>query len=444
MAHRILIIRVDNERIHFNPELAISIQASNIPQKHLTFSSRKSIYWKVEMLEYNAEGRRLKVAVLDYAFGETQQFIEQKPKKQVAQILFEKFDWKKLEPLLIHYKSSALKEVLINLNTDPFSVDSSGSIETENKFHNTSRNEEYEWDVDDPNIHGQKALQTIVIEERFTMPFTKVKFVLGSVRCSKHISKLDQVIDFEILNENLLPEFENIKNWFSKKLKTKKISVTVKIVVKDGEVIEQKATSKQIDRINSELIDGVKHQRTLALVRDPRISDLDKSLFTAEEIFNQVNTNDIEGNVFAQSELDVLNILMNQENVRNKKHLAYLSGKKQSVDHKLRYTLFPDFGFLFLIEGETSNHFVWELLQSHATFIWSLERGNGKIARQYKRVEGFINFVRLHGREHYKRGNRQGDLDSDIVFRVIKHDKIGSDLVDDFPIWRARLNEQIT
>lgn len=156
-----------------------------------------------------------------------------------------------------------------------------------------------------------------------------------------------------------------------------------------------------------------------------------------------MDSDDIEGNVFNQTEKDILNFFLEKKGVRNKKQLAYLSGKKQSENHKLRYTLNPNFGFLFLVEGEKNNHFIWELLNSNATYIWSIEKSEREVELQFKRIEDIVNTVRTSGRENYKSAYRNNHQDNDLVFRVISHENIDSNLIDEFPKWKNKLNEQL-
>ena len=268
--------------------------------------------------------------------------------------------------------------------------------------------------------------------------------MLGYVTFKKHIKEIDKNIDFKIVNDHILAEFDNIKYWFSKRLKTKRFQVKASITLIDNKITEINAKSKEIDLITPELIDNIKYLRTIELTKAPRVSNIDKSLFTAEDIFSQVDTEDIEGNVFKQSEQDILNFLIEKSNVRNKKELAYLSGKKQSENHPIRYTLHPNFGFLFLIEGEENNHFVWELLNSHATYIWTIDKSEQDIKLQFKRIENVVNTIRSNGREKYKSAYKHTHQDNDLVFKVINHKDIGSNLLDEFPKWKNKLNEQLT
>lgn len=423
-----LIIKVCNDRIYFNPRLSIPIQQTNIPKKHLTFRFHQDFFWKVEMLGYNSSDKCLKVKVAEYGTSEISKFDQQQPKKDVKQLLFEKFDWEKLEPLLTSYQKIKLREILFNIDASHF-----------------SRGDVLTTTASKPELTIAELQPRVVKStEDFWIDFTDAHFMLGYVTFKKYIKKLGKELDFKIPNEHILAEFENIKFWFARKLKTKKFKVSVFITLKDDQLTEVLATSKHIDQITPEFIDSVKYQRTFALTKEPRFGNPDKSLFTADEIFSEIDTDDLEGNVFNQSEEDILNFFLEKSDIRNKKQLAYLAGKKQSENHKLRYTLAPNFGFLFLVEGLENNHFVWELLNSHATYVWSIDKQQREIDLQFKRIESIVNTVRTSGRENYKRAYRNNHQDNDLVFRVINHEHVASDLVDAFPKWKSKLNEQLT
>lgn len=424
MAKKEIIIKVGNDRIFLNPQLSIPIQQTNIPKKHLTFRSHEDIFWKVELLGYKADIECLKVSVNEYRLTNITGFDQQEPTKKVTKLFFDKFNWSKLEPLLTYYHKKELKEYLFNANTR-----SEQQIQTD--FYESNH-----------QIEAKPYVTTIT--ENFGVYFTDCNFMLGYVTFKKYIKQIQKEVDFKIVNEHILAEFDNIKFWFAKKLKVKKFKVFVTITIKDNEVTETRATSEHIKQITPELIDSVKYQRTFALTKEPKLSQPDKSLFTSEEIFCQMNSEDIEGNVFKQSENDILNFFLTEKDIRNRKQLTYLAGKKQSNNYKLRYTLNPNFGFLFLIEGEENNHFVWELLNSNATYIWSIDKGKQNVELQFKRIESIVNNVRTSGRENYKRAYRNNHQDNDLVFRVLNHKNIGSKLVDDFPDWKSRLNEQLT
>jgi len=173
------------------------------------------------------------------------------------------------------------------------------------------------------------------------------------------------------------------------------------------------------------------------------LKSVDKSLFTSEEIFDSFEENLKDGNIFKQSEEDILNFLIETRNVRNAKQLQFLAGSKHSAKQKLRFTLNPLFGFLFFIEGETKNHFCWELLNSHATYLWSFNKIETEVKFQLKRVEETINIIRDIGRDVYKNDFRSNKIDNDLSFCIIEHSNINSDFKESFVEWQHRLKERL-
>lgn len=424
MRKRDIIIKVGNDRIYFNPEHSISIDKTSIPKKFLRFKTQTDIFWTVEMLDYTSGTNCLRVKVINYHAKNISLFEDQQPKKKIEQLLFERLDWLQLKPLLTFHQESKLKDILYNTEDNSYTNDNDELLR---------RFEEDRYQLDKNKI-------VITNKENFRISFSEVEFGLGYVSFKKSIKNIG-LLDFKIPNEHILAEFDHIKLWFAKALKKKKLNVTVYIELNDNEVVETKALSKDIDKITPELIDSVKYQRTLALTKEPKNTDSKKALFTAGEIFSQFNTDNIEGNVFQQTEEDILNILIQKKGIRNEKHLAYLSEKKQSENHKLRYTLKPNFGFLFLIEGADDNHFVWELLNSHATYIWSIAKSEMEIESQFKKVEESVNTVRTIGRNKYKKTSNPQE--KRLVFRVIQHDSLNANFEEGFPAWKSKLNEQL-
>jgi len=117
--------------------------------------------------------------------------------------------------------------------------------------------------------------------ETFSVPFKNVTFLLGGVTFDKKLQAFNKLIKFEIVNENIIEEYDAIKNYFSNVLKTKKIQVIAAIETEDGVITEQKATSVEIDKIDGTMIDQVKFE----LVKNIRRKEPkeDKQLFTIDQ-----------------------------------------------------------------------------------------------------------------------------------------------------------------
>lgn len=415
MDKKLLLVKIAGQRIFFNPELSIAFEQTAFPTDGLMFKPHVEFFWLVEMVEYEGATGKLTVKVLDYQPSDTKAFATQTPKRQVNALFFsEKLDWTHLEPQLSHYAKARLSHLVKNIDAEKKSPPPPPPLETHKS----------------------------IIHHTFSVSFNEVHISLGYASITHSVPKLDQEINFKIPNDHLLPEFDHIRFWFAKKLGDRKVNIHAQIHFAGGKIEKIVAHSKEIAAISSEMIDSVKQERTLGLMKIPVIKQPDKSLFTAEDIFDQAtDDSNIQGNVFKQSEKDILEMMLAESTIRNKHQLMYLSGHKQSEKHKVRFTLAPQFGFLFLVEGERYNHFVWELLNSHATYIWSIGKTEQEIRLQYNRIEQTINMIRNSSREAYNSAYRSNSLDEDLLFTRLQHTHASSPLVDGFPKWKHRLNE---
>lgn len=445
-----LIIKVDNQAVQLCPELTIAIQQTNIPIEHCKFRSHVEIFWKVELIEYNTDSKCWKMKVIDYHANDINNFYRQKPTSEVVRIAFEPFDWLQFERNLSSYQKIKLLEVLDNHDTNHFFREETTENTRFTFYASDLTNEPSLDNAQNAEISPNEIKQperTPIVEIHkieFTVYFSDSYFMLGYVTFKKRIIETGEKVDFKIKNDLLLPEFDNIKSWFAKKLKTKKFTVNATISKIDGKISEATATSSQIALIDAEFIDSVKFQRTIALTNAPRVTEINKSLFSADEIFENLETENLEGNVFKQNEQAIFSFLLDNYKTRNRKYLEYLAGSKQTENSTLRFTLHPHFGFLFCIEGKENNHFIWELLNSHATYMWSIDKSEKSIDMQYKRIEDSVNIIRESGRQKYKRAYRQNHHDNDLIFCIIEHEKISSKFIDGFVTWKHRLNERIT
>jgi len=317
-----LIIKVDNQDIYLSPKLTVPIQQTNIPIEHCKFRSHEDIFWKVELLDYNPDTKCWKMKVVDYFTNEIKNFDRQKSTREVERIAFEPFDWLMFEHYLINYQKIKLLDILNNHDADRFFREEPKqktvpAFSVAN-FSNQTIEDNLPQGQHNPTAFIPTERQPIIEIRRveFIVYFSEAYFMLGYVTFSKNIKELGNKVDFKIKNDYILAEFENIKSWFAKKLKTKKFKVNATITTTDGKVSEVNATSPQIAMIDAELIDSIRYQRTIALTKSPRVSETVKSLFTAEEIFGEMETDDIEGNVFRQNKQDIISFLLDNNKTR--------------------------------------------------------------------------------------------------------------------------------
>ncbi|MEM9546562.1 MAG: hypothetical protein AAGA77_11355 [Bacteroidota bacterium] len=407
-----IILKISNEGILFNLSQGLDWTKTNFPsRKFFRFNMRKEIYWEVEMLSFDKSNYSLQVRILDYDMKyEEEQFITQKPKYQIRRLMFHDLIWTHLEKHLSKYKKSAFNEIV----TFTFEKE----IVTHESQATKPNNEPYE---------------LLKIDMKY--PLMKTTFKMGYVELEKKIRALDQTVKIQLYNDHIIPEFDYVKPFFKKVLGKKTIDVKGSILLKiNGEPVV-KCHSNAIASINESFISSVKRLKLRNAIFDPKVVPVDKSLFTPEEYFEETSEN--LGNALNRNDKDIFDELMELDDIRNKRELMYLSGKLQSAQSRLKFTLSPTFGFLFHIPGEEMDHFVWELLDSHATYIWSIEKYELNLEVKYKLLEREINFIRDNGRRLYL----QHTHESEFVFNKIKHS--GSGFVDGFVKWKSQLNEMM-
>lgn len=422
-----IIIKLQNGEIQFNDSISIPVENSNLPVDEINFRKIRDVFWQVEQVAFHKETKTLDVRIMDYFRRETKGFHDQNPKTTISAIFFTNLcDVAGLKNVLRYYShgmphldramEEGYEELLLPASSPP---------EKHQKKNLLFRS------------YGEQE----IIETQFDIWIKDAEFKMGYVAFDKNIPEIKQMVRFKVSNDFLLPEFELIKGYFIKALGTRKFDVEATIRLENGKAVESSATSLTIKKIDERLIDSIKNSRMDRITRAPFKGNVDKSLFTAEELFGEFGKDDKAGNVFNQSEEEMLRYILEKMKVRNRKQLEYLAGVKQAAGARLKFTLHPYFGFLFTVEGEKMMHFIWELLNSHATYIWSLDRGEEELHRQYRRVEDAINQVRNHGREQYKQAWRSSHIDQDLVFHVIHHEDAGSAFIDSFVKWRHRVGE---
>lgn len=428
-----IILRLDNSSIYVNGSLRLTYTQSNLPKKSFQFGSERLIHLEVEQVSFEQQTGTLKVKVANYFPPKSTSFNQQPPKYQIQRIEFEKMDWQQFSRLVSSYTiNKELKEQFNNIfQTYSTSSDTSNSVSAKRRM---------EWDMEhlrnkapnlffqEPSAAIERAFQTVV-----KVKFEDATFRDGQITFPAKIKDLNIVRDFAIENGNLKSEFENIKPWFVKKI-GKSFIVTVNLKLVGLQITDATAFSEEIASINEELIDSIKTQRVLMLVKTARLKDDSKSVFNHDEIFGILDEGN-GSNVFDSSADNIIEVLINNGLAKNIRQLEYLSKDKQSLNDKVRFTLKPHFGFLFKVETPTKQFFIWELLNSHATYVWEKEISDGDF---YQLVEQEISFIKANGREEYRR-HYKNESSKDFKFHLLEHE--GADLteVERFEAWRSKL-----
>ncbi|WP_374540325.1 DEAD/DEAH box helicase family protein [Flavobacterium sp.] len=267
--------------------------------------------------------------------------------------------------------------------------------------------------------------QSLIIEKQIKIAIEDLAFGYGYVSFEYNDIGNNLRLDFEIENEEFRIEFEVLKPYFIKVLKSKTTSIYIYAEIENGVILSQLAVSSDIENINKEIVESVKFQF------------LDKSFIrqTSSTKQNILTTNELSKNqnIYENSEV-ILENLMNRKQYKHSKHIQFLAEKHERNVMKLRFVLQP-FSFVFLISGEKSYHIVLETLDSEeATYIWHTEKNKSVLIDTIKQIDNELNVIREKGRQVYLESNPQG-------FSKIVHDY--SNDGKGFVIWKGQLEERL-
>jgi len=437
------LIKISDNRVFIAPDVSLCLAQTNIPPES-RFRSSEGAYWKVKVTKVDRSCHSVTLRVVDYHPTEVEPFEEQGPKHEVARIEFEPFDWDELEGFLISYRKSDFQGLMIKKEEAPSNEDLDDpweqlSMPAARPVHREPEIEEVEVpsneDLDDPReqpsvpaarpVHREPKIEEIEAECR--IDFKEVRFGDGYVEFSYRPNRLRNALDFKVHNPHILSEFQYVKQYFRKVFDSRVFTAYITVRLQDGCVLDKVAKAPLLESIDQNTIQSIRDCRSLSLLKHATTPKAKKRTFTAIDVFDNFEPAESTSqlSIFKQSEQDILSLLARQGGIRNKQQLEYLAGDIQSPDQVIRFTLKPLFGFIFFRIGVKQHHFCWELLNSNATYVWSLGK-NRNVEHQFARIDQIIARIHDIGRQEYRRGYERGELDSDIEFTPIIHRGINS------------------
>lgn len=427
-------LKVTKEEIFLTNELSIGIKHTNLFGKEIFFR-KEVLFWETEVVKFVDGILFLKVVDFD---SELENFDTTQPGSEyaIAKIEFEKFEKEKLEPILSSYKTKDLNTLCGIEAGDQRSEDSRSEF-ARNKFIEAQFSKSTNMPMGIGHSQFDSTHKTKIIKRKFVVNFEEFEIIGGGVRFKKSIpDEVQEEVEFFIGNPLLLKEFNLIKGWFKKKLKIEGITVFAEIKLDSNEITVLKAESKEVELINNELIEAIQIERVRNLASKSTPTNQDDFLFSLDELFQEADLEDFGGNLFGQSENDILDILLKNGGIRNAKHLRHLADKVQSVQFKIQFTFEPRFGFLFTKVGKSKMYYVLELLNSNATYIW-----------RFPTLDSEKNHFRLINEElkklhELKRRNYRNQADESI-FQVVVHTGVGKGQVVDIGSWEKGLNDAL-
>lgn len=271
--------------------------------------------------------------------------------------------------------------------------------------------------------HAQK------IELKIKVSINDLDFRYGSVVFKYAIPDIAEPVEFEIENLQIRPEFEVLKPYFAKTLNTKLVSFDIYAEFENGELVSQLATSIDLQKINQEVIEGVRFKfiTNSFLGQKPQT---DSNLMTVDELLKKDNS---EPSLYNDGQT-LLDDLLSQKNFKHSKQLRYLAERHERTILKIRFVLSP-FSFVFLLAGENQFHIVLETLDTEeATYLWHIEKDKTQLKSQLKTIDEHLSIIRNKGRQTFLDTKPEN-------FSRILHDY--SDTQNGFVIWKDLLEERI-
>jgi superfamily II DNA or RNA helicase len=211
-------------------------------------------------------------------------------------------------------------------------------------------------------VETVKPPDVIKIDQQIRIPLEKLEFQYGSVTFKYRIEEIQADLDFDIENLDIRPEFEVLKLYFAKALKSKNAKIRIHAEFENKKIVSQLATSTDISKISREIIEGVKFKFvTKHFLEKPKSQD------SVELIdINQLQTD--KESLYNSGE-ELLSDILNNKNYRHKRHLQYLADLHEKTILKLRFVLSP-FSFVFLLKGKINYHIILETLDTEeATYM---------------------------------------------------------------------------
>jgi len=278
---------------------------------------------------------------------------------------------------------------------------------------------------DEPKDEITSSNHILTIEKKIKVPIEKLEFHYGSVAFKYTINEMNTTLEFQVENIEIRPEFEVLKPYFIKTLKSKTMSVELFAEFENGKLVSQLALSNDIDRINKEVVEGVKLQfLNKGLLK--QFSPKKQNIFTSDELQEKEK-------IYSNAE-ELLNEILTNKQYKHSQHIQYLADRHENQVMKIRFVLSP-FSFVFLLSGEHSYFIVLETLDTEeATYIWHTIKNKASLIEEVKQIDNQLSIIREKGRQAFLENSPEN-------FTKIIHEY--SDNKKGFILWKSALEELI-
>ena len=279
---------------------------------------------------------------------------------------------------------------------------------------------------DEPTEEIVDSKDINTIEKEIKVPIEELEFRYGSIAFKHLIQEVKAELEFEIENLEVRPEFEVLKPYFAKALKSKNIKVYIHAGFENSKLVSQLATSADIEKINREVIEGVKFKFITK-------NYFGQKQITEENILTTTELQSSKQQLYSDGQ-ELLEDILKYKDYKHSKQLRFLANRHEGTHLKIRFVLSP-FSFVFLLSGELQFHIILETLDTEeATYLWHTDKNKQAFINKVKEIDQQLDIIRNKGRQAFLETNPES-------FSRILHDY--SDNRKGFIIWKDLLEEQI-
>lgn len=278
---------------------------------------------------------------------------------------------------------------------------------------------------------------TLTVNKKVKIPIENLDFQYGVIAFKYKVPEIKTELEFEIENDQVRPEFDVLKPYFIKVLKSEKIEAKIHAEFKNKKLLSQLASSDDLNKINKQIIDGVKFRFIQKNFFEKKYNpDQTESMLDLDQLMNDPK----ESSIY-QSEEELLNDILKNKSIKHYRQLRYLASRHDGSILKLRFVLNP-FSFVFFLQGNNRFHVILETLDTEeATYIWHTRLAIKEVIKNKRLLFGFLqkvdqdlNVIRNKGRHVFLETSPEN-------FSKIQHDY--SDNRKGFVIWKDMVEERL-
>lgn len=363
-----------NSQGYLTDDIALNFTNYGLNDHVINFQSHA--YWIVRVISFNNKENRVFCEILSYRLGQTDFEPNQKQManklSQIEYISFNKIDTTGLLSTLLKIKKNPLKKPIV--------------------YKTISKNLNFS---EKPNI--ERKPEKIQINKTFYYPLKHIDFNNGYVSFGQKFQEYEKVLDIIIENQDIIEEYDAVKDYFENILATKDVKIMVSIEIVDNKVISSFAESPDINKIDKKFIEEVKFNIIKSKFKNKANDNEDNDFFTLEDFYKD----NIELKSLYENEEELFENSLIVTNSKHYRHLRHLSKIHSHNLMKIRCLKNP-FSYIFLIKGNSYYYFIWETLKTEeATYIWRIENEVNALQMEIKTVNDIIKKIKTQGKMSY-------------------------------------------